>query len=105
MTVMAGKGVTADYPVEDLIRALDFPDTTDRNKAAATLAMLAKTPKYRDAIRADAVPTLLKLLRLKQPNNHDWAYAALKEVSGKTFGDRDYDAWENWASRHHGAAN
>ena len=36
------------------------------------------------------------LLRLLQPNNHDHAYFILKTISGKEFGDRDYDAWAQW---------
>jgi len=87
-----------DYPVEDLIAALDFPSAADRNKAGYTLAALATQPRYRTAIRDGAVPTALRMLRLLQPNNHDPAYEILKLVSGKAYGDRDYAAWERWAS-------
>jgi hypothetical protein len=87
-----------DYPVDDLIAALDFPSSSDRNKAGYTLAELAAQPRYRDAIRAGAVPIALRMLRLEQPNNHDPAYEILKLVSGESFGDRDYAAWERWAA-------
>jgi len=43
---------------------------------------------------------LLKLLRLRQANNHEPAYEILKELSGKAFGDRDYKDWESWAAAH-----
>lgn len=95
---MAQKRPELDFPIDDLITALDFPSNSDRNKAGYTLAALAAQPKYRDTIRAKAVPTLLRMLRLAQPNNHDPAYQTLKIVSGEAFGDRDYAAWERWAA-------
>jgi len=95
---MAQEGADVDFPIRDLVAALDFPASSDRNKAAYTVAALADQPKYRDTIRADAVPTVLRLLRLEQPNNHDPAYQILKSVSGQAFGERDYAAWEAWAA-------
>lgn len=86
-----------DYPVEDLIAALDFPTSSDRNKAGYTLAALAAQSRYRAAIRDGAVPSALRMLRLLQPNNHDPAYQILQLVSGESYGDRDYAAWEGWA--------
>jgi hypothetical protein len=87
-----------DFPVAALIAALDFPSASDRNKAGYTLAALAALPRYRDTIRAEAVPAALRMLRVLQPNNHDPAYEILKLVSGETYGDRDYAAWERWAA-------
>jgi hypothetical protein len=86
-----------NYPVEDLIAALDFPTSADRNKAGYTLAALATQSRYRAAIRDGAVPTALRMLRVLQPNNHDPAYEILQLVSGESYGDRDYAAWEGWA--------
>ncbi len=87
-----------DYPIDDLILALDFPDSGDRNKASYTILALAANPKYHETVRAKAVPVALRLLRLEQPNNHEPAYEILKTVSGEKFGDRDYAAWERWAA-------
>jgi hypothetical protein len=98
MMQMALMDPDRDYPIQDLISALQFPGGDDRNKSAYVLAALVKSPRYRDAIQKDAVPSLLKLLRLHQVNNHDPAYQILKELSGKDYGDRDYSAWENWAA-------
>ena len=98
MVSIANKGIDVDYPIADLAKALDFPTTRGRNKAVAVLDILAKSKKYRDAIRQQAVPNLLKLLHLEQPNNHDWAYETLKELSGKNYRDKDFDAWEKWAA-------
>jgi hypothetical protein len=95
---MASARPELDYPVEDLIAALDFPGSADRNKAGYTLAALAAQPRYRVAIRDGAVPTALRLLRQLKPNNHDPAYQILQLVSGESYGDRDYAAWEAWAT-------
>jgi hypothetical protein len=95
---LAQRGADVDFPVHDLIAALDFPSSADRNKAAYTVAALANQAEYRDPIRAEAVPAALRLLKLEKPNNHDPAYEILKTVSGEAFGDRDYAAWERWAA-------
>jgi hypothetical protein len=98
LMMLAGRRTDIDFPVRDLIAALDFPSSADRNKAAYTVAALAGQPRYRDTIRAEAVPAALRLLKLEKPNNHDPAYELLKTVSGEAFGDRDYAAWERWAA-------
>jgi hypothetical protein len=95
---MAQRGADVDFPVRDLIAALDFPSSTDRNKAAYTVAALAGEPKYRDIIRGEAVPAALRLLKLEKPNNHDPAYQILTQVSGERFAERDYATWERWAA-------
>jgi hypothetical protein len=94
---LAGKDV--DYPIRDIIAALDFPATTDRNKAGAVLSGLVQFPRYRDAIVKQALPTVLQLLKLQQPNNHGFAWEILKKASGKDYGERDYTAWEAWAAQ------
>lgn len=88
-----------DVPLEPVIEALNYPGTLDRNKAAAILdGLLARPGSQRlhriIAVRAGA--TLLAMLRLQQPNNHDYAYRILKVISGHRFGSRDYPAWEGW---------
>ena len=95
---LAQRHPEVDFPIRDLVAALDFPSSADRNKAAYTVSGLADQTRYRDIIRADAVPAALRLLRLEKPNNHDPAYEILKQVSGEAFGDRDYAAWERWAA-------
>ncbi|XYH93632.1 HEAT repeat domain-containing protein [Sorangium sp. So ce1128] len=86
-------------PLTPFLKALDGPTTTDRNKAAAVTWGLIDRPEgtklYAQVIK-EAGPTLLKLLKLEQPNNHDAAYRILKKVSGKDFPERDYAAWEKW---------
>ena len=83
-------------PVEPVLAALSFPATTDRNKAAAILCGMSDRTEYQKAIIKQGGPVLLRMLKLSQPNNHDWTYLILQNVSGKEFGDRDYEAWEKW---------
>jgi len=82
-------------PIEPALDALDFPETTDRNKALAMVDGLADRPEYHAAILARG-GLLLALLKLQQPNNHDFAYSILKKATGQSFGERDYAAWERW---------
>jgi hypothetical protein len=86
----------ADIPVGPVIEALSFPAATDRNKALAILSSLARKPENHAVITRSAGDLLLQVLRLKQPNNHDFAYSTLKAISGKEFGERDFAAWEAW---------
>jgi hypothetical protein len=82
-------------PIEPGLEALDGPETTDRNKALALIDGLSARPEHHAAILAHG-RTLVRLLRLAQPNNHDYAFQILKRVSAKDFGERDYAAWEKW---------
>lgn len=85
-----------DLSIDAVLEALNFPSTTDRNKASAILAGLADRPAYQKDIIKKGGHILLKILRLTQPNNHDFAYQILRTVSGKDFDERDYAAWERW---------
>ncbi len=87
-------------PIERVIPMLDYAETTDRNKASAIIGGVVSDSSqllhYRALIMQNAVPILLRTLRLQQPNNHDFAFLILKSLSGKNYGERDYAAWENW---------
>lgn len=96
---MAREQKDLKIPLDPILRALDFPATTDRNKALATLAGLATRPELREEIARRAGETLIEILKLLQPNNHDYAYIILKEISGEEYGERDYDAWGGWVRR------
>jgi hypothetical protein len=82
-------------PVERVLHALDDPSSTVRNKAALITASLAARPAYRDAVLGHG-EALVRLLRLRQMNNHEPAHMTLQALSGQDFGARDYDAWERW---------
>jgi hypothetical protein len=89
-------------PVAPVLAALRFPATTDRNKTLAILSGLATQPDVAAAIVADAGPLLLDLLRLTQPNNHDFAWEILKDASGRAYPERDYASWQAWLDERHG---
>lgn len=84
-------------PVDAILPRLDDPNSAVRDKAAYVVAEMAKRPQYRAAIIAQ-LPTVLALLHLEQENNHDPAYQILKNLSGLSYGDRDYALWEKWGS-------
>jgi hypothetical protein len=95
LMMVAQKDGTVDIPFEPLVRRIDDPDGSCRNKAAYLIAALADRPEYREDILAIA-PALMRLLRLNKPNNHGPAYEILTTISGADFGDRDYERWEEW---------
>lgn len=86
-------------PLKPLLGMLNGPTMYDRNKAVAVISGLLDRPegsKLRAEVIREGVPTLIKLLELKQPNNHDFAYKILKKVSGELLGERDYEGWRKW---------
>ena len=96
--------IAQDYPevpipIAQVVEALGYPNTTDRNKAAYILVELAKRAEHRETLIEQAVPILLEMLKLQQPNNHDPAYRILTQLSGQQYGARDYAAWEQWAEQ------
>jgi carboxyl-terminal processing protease len=99
LSQVADKHPDIDVPVEPVLAALEYPATTDRNKAAAIVYALAKRPRCRAAIIGRGA-ALMALLQLEQPNNHSWAYAILRELSGESYGERDYTAWWKWLRAH-----
>ncbi|MDI9818509.1 MULTISPECIES: HEAT repeat domain-containing protein [unclassified Legionella] len=83
--------------VNRIIQALNYPYVTDRNKAAYVLLGLIKSDSASHAqVIKQAGYTLVDLLKLRQPNNHDFAYEILKEISHKNYGEYDYQSWSQW---------
>lgn len=81
--------------VMPFLRLLDSPYATDRNKALYIISKAVEAKQSRALLIHHKGETLLSLLRLKQPNNHDMAYLILKKISHQDFGD-DLLAWERW---------
>lgn len=87
----------AHMDVKKIIQALDYPYVTDRNKAAYVLLGIIKSDStIHTQVVKQAGHTLVELLKLKQPNNHDYAYQILKELSHKNYGEYDYKRWSQW---------
>lgn len=98
MLYMAEADPQRDYPLGRVIAALDFPGSSERNKAAYTLLHLAQAGVHHETIMTEALPNVLRLLRTEKPNTHEPAYELLTVLSGETYGERDYAAWESWAA-------
>lgn len=96
---MASHHPEVELPLAPVLEMLDFPETTDRNKASAVLSSLAKKKELAPEIRRRAGRTLVAMLRLKQPNNHDFALAILNTLYGddrQPLAADDYEGWERW---------
>jgi hypothetical protein len=97
LAAILGKHKLQNFPIEKIIAALNYPYTTDRNKAAFIIFNMVNNNKAtHKMVKNDAGKVLIKLLKLQQPNNHDFAYRILKIISGKKFKDDDIKSWENW---------
>lgn len=86
----------SDINLKPFVSLLNSPYTTDRNKSLIVLMEAVKSKKSQRYLQQHALDKLIALLKLKQLNNHDPAYALLKTLSGKDFGDKNISAWEKW---------
>jgi hypothetical protein len=84
-------------PLPAVIRAMRFPTTTDRNKAAYALVEIAKraTADDRAHIVHELGDVLVAMAAMQQPNNRDPAIEILKTISGEDHGT-DAAAWRAW---------
>lgn len=89
-----------DIPLNILIKTLDYPETADRSNAAyLLLAILEKNTAYAKPVAKKAGKTLLQLLALQQPNNHDPAYQILTLISNKNYADTELEQWRYWLAK------
>ena len=86
----------AHFDIDPIIKALDFPTETDRNKALCIISFLANQPKHARYIAQHAGVPLMASLKMTQPNLHDNAYNILRQISKKSYDERDYASWEAW---------
>lgn len=86
----------SNFDMLPVIKMLDAPILTDRNKALFMLMGLSDNPKHKRYIIQNANKALMTALKMKQPNLHGNVHALLKKMSQKDFGERDYIAWQNW---------
>ena len=97
MSMIAQTDDRIEIPFAPLARRIDDPSGGVRNKTSLLIAAIAHRPEYRDDILA-ILPSVMRLLRMAKPNNHDPAYEILKTISGRNYGDRDYARWEAWVA-------
>lgn len=84
-------------PLPAVLRAMHFPTTTDRNKAAYMLAEIATRAPAEDRVRIEREvgDVLVAMAAMKQPNNRDPAVKILQALSGEDHGN-DAAAWRLW---------
>lgn len=92
------KAHISDINVEPFLDLLNSPYGTDRNKALGTLFEATASKSAKEIIIQKGKENLLALLRLKQPNNHEYAYLILRKISGKNYDEYDIKKWEDWFS-------
>lgn len=88
-----------EIPLVPVVSAMLYPTTLDRNKGAAVVdSLLSRGLSDGDScyVIATLKDTLLAMLKLRQPNNHDFAYSILKKLSHQDFGEFNSSRWELW---------
>jgi hypothetical protein len=100
MVVAQEKADRAILPLDLLLEALRYPQTTDRNKAAYAIRNTVRVApdQYRARVLAAAGDTLLEMAAMQQPNNRDPALDILRALSGQDHGN-DIAAWRQWVEQ------
>lgn len=100
LVMIQDKADTVVVPLAPVLRAMRFPRTTDRNKAAYALAAIAKHASAADRtkIARELGDTLLAMAAMQQPNNRAPAIDILKAISGEDHAT-DVAAWRAWLDR------
>ncbi|HBC0468140.1 TPA: HEAT repeat domain-containing protein [Legionella pneumophila] len=94
--IVSKKGIKS-LDIDAILNALNYPNLTDRNKAAYVLLnIVLKDPSTHKKVIQRSGNTLIHLLKLKQPNNHDFAYRILQEISHQHYSEMDYQSWQKW---------
>jgi phosphoribosyl-ATP pyrophosphohydrolase len=90
---------TADFPVQNAIDVLDYPDEDNRLQAERLIAVIAFQQRYREYIKEHAKGYLITELRMEKADLHDAAYKILQRISNLKFGEHDYNSWESWLNK------
>lgn len=102
MRVLGSTILKVQHPNIDLnavVAALDFPATTDRNKALYMLTSLTLNPKYAAQLKLHGCKAVMQQFALSQPNLHDTAYVILTSMSNQDYPANNFAAWESWAQQ------
>jgi len=94
LTVLKSK--ITDIDPAPFVALLDSPISTDRNKSLFLLAELAQSKPVKTYLIQHADRQLLTILAMKQPNQQEFAYSIMKELSGQDFGEHNLQAWQAW---------
>jgi hypothetical protein len=95
IAVTMQKAQINDVDPTPFLALLQSPYDTDRNKSLYVLSHIADS-KEKHNILIQHGASLVALLQLKQPNNHEPAYSVLRKLTTKPFGEYDIVAWKRW---------
>ncbi|OGT62501.1 MAG: hypothetical protein A3E85_00630 [Gammaproteobacteria bacterium RIFCSPHIGHO2_12_FULL_45_12] len=98
MTLM--KVRTKNFPINEMMAALDYPVNSDRNKALLVVESLASDKRYQQDIIKRGGARMVSLLQQTQPNVHEPVYRILKKLSHQSYSDTDVNAWKKWVDTH-----
>lgn len=97
LTALKAKITTLDPA--PFVALLDSPISSDRNKSLFLLAQLAQSKRGKTYLIHHADIPLLTILAMKQPNQQEFAYMIMKELSGQDFGEHNLRAWQAWMKK------
>lgn len=86
-------------PFRDLVKLLDYPDSSDRQRALALMMSLMDNEQYRPLIFGPPADQVLRLLRSKHPGIRQMAHTFLTLLSGEAHKAEDIEAWDKWLWR------
>ncbi len=87
------------FPVREMARLLDFPDSQDRQHGLALILSLSGIKDYESLIYGPSADQVLRLLRTKHPGIRQMAHTLLTVLSGENHGPDDYEGWDKWLWR------
>ncbi len=102
MRVLGGTILKVEHPnikLDEVVAALDYPATTDRNKALYMLTSLTINPKYAAELKMHGCKAVMQQFALSQPNLHDTSYVILTAMSNQDIPANDYAGWLEWAQQ------
>ncbi|MBI3299272.1 MAG: HEAT repeat domain-containing protein [Elusimicrobia bacterium] len=86
-------------PIKEAARMLDYPTSTDRQRALALFLSVGDNPDQRSLVYGPPADQFLRLLRTKHPGVRDMAHTLLSILSKESHAVDDYEAWDKWLWR------
>lgn len=93
------KAPDIEFDINRVLLSLKADHVAERNKALIFINEIVTHQKYQQEVKQQAALQLVKLLRLKQPNNHDLAYEILVKISRHPYSAQAITVWDEWAHK------
>lgn len=93
------KAPQIQFDINRVLLSLKADHVAERNKALIFINEMLSEHKYQQEVKHQAALQLVKLLKLKQPNNHDLAYEILVKISRHPYPAQAISVWEEWAKK------